>query len=273
MWTRETSIKPEASGIFHPLQLAGQSQYSSDHSSTKMNLSQRTLCYYFLRHRQPLFCSAICIFRPVTVSAAICNSEISPPLFLYFLVTSPYLSQPQLNSFYLASSHTVLCARSHSIYTDFQLTLIDVKVATNGKYVRGIMLYWQFFPFILCQVRKHQNVRKVPSLWTTFTKYFFRFQCHTTEAAKLETEVTKAQDTITAAQQLISQLDGEHTRWNTQVWYECGYLHQCETHLLRKGLICHVRATGGEGATEMEGDRQGDVSCCLESLLAVFTPL
>lgn len=87
--------------------------------------------------------------------------------------------------------------------------------------VRGIMLYWQFFPFIFCQVRKYQNVQKVPSLPKTLTKYFFRFQCHTTEAAKLETEVTKAQDTITAAQQLISQLDGEHTRWNTQVCYEC----------------------------------------------------
>uniref|UniRef100_A0A3Q3WZD5 Cytoplasmic dynein 2 heavy chain 1 n=1 Tax=Mola mola TaxID=94237 RepID=A0A3Q3WZD5_MOLML len=44
-----------------------------------------------------------------------------------------------------------------------------------------------------------------------------KFQCHTTEAAKLEAEVAKAQDTITAAQQLISQLDGEHTRWNTQM--------------------------------------------------------
>lgn len=44
-----------------------------------------------------------------------------------------------------------------------------------------------------------------------------RFQCHTAEAAKLEAEVTKAQDTINAAQQLISQLDGEHKRWNTQV--------------------------------------------------------
>lgn len=44
-----------------------------------------------------------------------------------------------------------------------------------------------------------------------------RFQCHTAEAAKLEAEVTKAQETISAAQQLISQLDGEHTRWNIQV--------------------------------------------------------
>ncbi|XP_075905861.1 cytoplasmic dynein 2 heavy chain 1 [Nelusetta ayraudi] len=44
-----------------------------------------------------------------------------------------------------------------------------------------------------------------------------KFQRHTTEAAKLEAEVSKAQDTITAAQQLISQLDGEHTRWNTQM--------------------------------------------------------
>lgn len=45
----------------------------------------------------------------------------------------------------------------------------------------------------------------------------FRFQLHTTEAAKLEAELTKAQNTITAAEQLISQLDGEHTRWNSQV--------------------------------------------------------
>lgn len=29
--------------------------------------------------------------------------------------------------------------------------------------------------------------------------------------------MTKAQNTITAAEQLISQLDGEHTRWNSQV--------------------------------------------------------
>ncbi|XP_008299945.1 cytoplasmic dynein 2 heavy chain 1 [Stegastes partitus] len=44
-----------------------------------------------------------------------------------------------------------------------------------------------------------------------------KFQCHTAEAAKLEAEVTKAQETITAAQQLVSQLDGEHTRWNAQM--------------------------------------------------------
>ncbi|XP_029699181.1 cytoplasmic dynein 2 heavy chain 1 isoform X3 [Takifugu rubripes] len=44
-----------------------------------------------------------------------------------------------------------------------------------------------------------------------------KFQLHTTEAAKLEAEVTKAQNTITAAQQLISQLDGEHRRWNSQM--------------------------------------------------------
>lgn len=54
------------------------------------------------------------------------------------------------------------------------------------------------------------------------TDVFFRFQLHTTEAAKLEAEVTKAQNTITAAQQLISQLDGEHRRWNSQVgWLVC----------------------------------------------------
>ncbi|KAJ7995299.1 hypothetical protein DPEC_G00243100 [Dallia pectoralis] len=44
-----------------------------------------------------------------------------------------------------------------------------------------------------------------------------KFQCRTTEAAKLEAEVSKAQETIQAAEQLIHQLDGEHTRWNAQV--------------------------------------------------------
>ncbi|XP_052360063.1 cytoplasmic dynein 2 heavy chain 1 isoform X2 [Oncorhynchus keta] len=44
-----------------------------------------------------------------------------------------------------------------------------------------------------------------------------KFQSRTTEAAKLEAEVSKAQKTIQTAEQLIHQLDGEHTRWNAQV--------------------------------------------------------
>ncbi|XP_030632529.1 cytoplasmic dynein 2 heavy chain 1 [Chanos chanos] len=44
-----------------------------------------------------------------------------------------------------------------------------------------------------------------------------KFQLRTTEAAKLETEVNKAQETIQAAEKLIHQLDGENTRWNAQV--------------------------------------------------------
>ncbi|KAI1893942.1 hypothetical protein AGOR_G00128840 [Albula goreensis] len=44
-----------------------------------------------------------------------------------------------------------------------------------------------------------------------------KFQSRTTEAAKLEAEVSKAQETIQAAEKLIGQLDGEHTRWNAQV--------------------------------------------------------
>ncbi|MBN3304013.1 DYHC2 protein, partial [Amia calva] len=44
-----------------------------------------------------------------------------------------------------------------------------------------------------------------------------RFQSRTTEAAKLEAEVSKAQETIEAAEKLIHQLDGEHRRWNAQV--------------------------------------------------------
>ncbi|KAI4889837.1 hypothetical protein NFI96_027314, partial [Prochilodus magdalenae] len=44
-----------------------------------------------------------------------------------------------------------------------------------------------------------------------------KFQCRTTEAAKLEADVSRAQETISAAENLIHQLDGEHTRWSAQV--------------------------------------------------------
>ncbi|XP_044933442.1 cytoplasmic dynein 2 heavy chain 1 isoform X4 [Mustela putorius furo] len=43
-----------------------------------------------------------------------------------------------------------------------------------------------------------------------------KFQSRTSEAAKLEAEVSRAQETIQAAQVLISQLDREHKRWNAQ---------------------------------------------------------
>ncbi|KAI6079846.1 Cytoplasmic dynein 2 heavy chain 1 [Aix galericulata] len=44
-----------------------------------------------------------------------------------------------------------------------------------------------------------------------------KFQCRTTEAAKLEAELSKAQKTLKAAEVLINQLDREHKRWSTQV--------------------------------------------------------
>ncbi|XP_015268586.1 PREDICTED: cytoplasmic dynein 2 heavy chain 1 [Gekko japonicus] len=44
-----------------------------------------------------------------------------------------------------------------------------------------------------------------------------KFQARTSEAAKLEAEVAKAQETVKAAEILIKQLDREHKRWNTQV--------------------------------------------------------
>lgn len=44
-----------------------------------------------------------------------------------------------------------------------------------------------------------------------------RFQARTSEAAKLEAEVVKAQETVKAAEILIKQLDREHKRWNAQV--------------------------------------------------------
>ncbi|XP_056138994.1 cytoplasmic dynein 2 heavy chain 1 [Lampris incognitus] len=65
--------------------------------------------------------------------------------------------------------------------------------------------------------RKNKLEEQLNSVGAKVTGLKEKFQSCTTESAKLEAEVTKAQETITAAQQLISQLDGEHTRWNTQV--------------------------------------------------------
>ncbi|KAJ3590901.1 hypothetical protein NHX12_008849, partial [Muraenolepis orangiensis] len=73
-----------------------------------------------------------------------------------------------------------------------------------------------------------------------------KFQCRTTEAAKLEAEVTKAQETITAAQQLISQLDGEHTRWNTQV---CEMKEELDT-LPMRAMLAAAFITYLSSATE-----------------------
>ncbi|KAM4699205.1 cytoplasmic dynein 2 heavy chain 1 [Discoglossus pictus] len=44
-----------------------------------------------------------------------------------------------------------------------------------------------------------------------------KFQRRTTEAAKLEAELSKAQEIIESAELLVRQLDGENKRWNTQV--------------------------------------------------------
>ncbi|XP_068612804.1 cytoplasmic dynein 2 heavy chain 1 isoform X2 [Brachionichthys hirsutus] len=65
--------------------------------------------------------------------------------------------------------------------------------------------------------RKNKLEQQLNSVGAKVNELKEKFQLRTTEAAKLEAEVTKAQDTITAAQQLISQLDGEHTRWNAQM--------------------------------------------------------
>ncbi|CAF93625.1 unnamed protein product, partial [Tetraodon nigroviridis] len=65
--------------------------------------------------------------------------------------------------------------------------------------------------------KKNKLENQLNSVGTKVNKLKEKFQLHTTEAAKLEAEVTKAQNTITAAELLISQLDGEHTRWNSQM--------------------------------------------------------
>lgn len=44
-----------------------------------------------------------------------------------------------------------------------------------------------------------------------------KFERRTREAEKLKLELEKANDTITAAELLVSKLEGEHERWNTQV--------------------------------------------------------
>ncbi|XP_068122972.1 cytoplasmic dynein 2 heavy chain 1 isoform X2 [Hyperolius riggenbachi] len=44
-----------------------------------------------------------------------------------------------------------------------------------------------------------------------------KFQTRTAEAAKLEAELSRAQEIIQSAELLIGQLDGEHKRWNAQV--------------------------------------------------------
>ncbi|KAG2456324.1 DYHC2 protein, partial [Polypterus senegalus] len=54
------------------------------------------------------------------------------------------------------------------------------------------------------------------SLGQKVTELKEKFQLRTTEAAKLEAEVSKAQETIETAEKLIHQLDGEHKRWNAQ---------------------------------------------------------
>lgn len=43
------------------------------------------------------------------------------------------------------------------------------------------------------------------------------FEKFTTEAAKLKIELDKANETITAAENLVGKLDGEYIRWSEQV--------------------------------------------------------
>ena len=43
-----------------------------------------------------------------------------------------------------------------------------------------------------------------------------QFEKCTSEATKLKVELTKAQETINAAESLIGKLDGEYTRWRAQ---------------------------------------------------------
>ena len=50
------------------------------------------------------------------------------------------------------------------------------------------------------------------------TFLFIRFELRTQEATQLKMELDKAQETIQAAETLVSKLDGEFKRWSGQVW-------------------------------------------------------
>ncbi|TRY83670.1 hypothetical protein DNTS_027964 [Danionella cerebrum] len=65
--------------------------------------------------------------------------------------------------------------------------------------------------------RKNRLEKQLNSVGEKVLELKEKFQCRTTEAAKLESEVSRAQETISAAEKLLQQLDGEHTRWSAQV--------------------------------------------------------
>ncbi|XP_009895076.2 cytoplasmic dynein 2 heavy chain 1 [Dryobates pubescens] len=65
--------------------------------------------------------------------------------------------------------------------------------------------------------RKHKLEDLLNSVGQKVSELKDKFQSRTTEAAKLEAELSKAQKTLEAAEVLISQLDREHKRWSTQV--------------------------------------------------------
>ncbi|KAI2656493.1 Cytoplasmic dynein 2 heavy chain 1 [Labeo rohita] len=65
--------------------------------------------------------------------------------------------------------------------------------------------------------RKNRLEKELNSVGEKVLELKEKFQCRTTEAAKLESEVSRAQETISAAEKLLQQLDGEHTRWTAQV--------------------------------------------------------
>ncbi|XP_041438616.1 cytoplasmic dynein 2 heavy chain 1 isoform X2 [Xenopus laevis] len=65
--------------------------------------------------------------------------------------------------------------------------------------------------------KKHKLERQLNSVGQRVSELKEKFQTRTTEAAKLEAELSKAQEVIQAAELLINQLDGENKRWNSQV--------------------------------------------------------
>ena len=63
-----------------------------------------------------------------------------------------------------------------------------------------------------------------------------KFEKTTTEAAKLKIELEKAQETITAAENLVGKLDGEYQRWSAQVMLSS---HSLNNLFLAKSCVSH----------------------------------
>ena len=64
-------------------------------------------------------------------------------------------------------------------------------------------------------------------IFYVFLLLTIRFELRTQEATQLKIELDKAQETIEAAETLVSKLDGEFKRWSGQVHSSVILSHAC----------------------------------------------